>query len=346
VSGKHLSDYDYPLEAERIAQEPALERDHARLMVVNRRTGELLHRRFFEITEFLRPGDLLALNDTRVIPARLHAVKEKGSEIEILLLAGLGDNRWEALIRGKVARGTRVILRTGEEGVVESLNPDGKRVIRFFMEQDFMTYLQHHGGVPLPPYINRNGDNRYSVLDRERYQTIYAKTPGAVAAPTAGLHFTEGLLEKIRGMGVQIVFVTLHVGYGTFKPVTVEDISAHRMDEESYAIGGEAVEAVHDAVREGRRVIAVGSTSARTLESAVDQGGRIVRASGRTGLFIYPGYRFRVVKGLVTNFHLPRSTLLMLTAAFAGKDLLDRSYQEARGMDYRFYSYGDAMLIL
>lgn len=346
MSLMNLSEYDYPLEAERIAQEPAPERDHARLMVVDRRTGACLHRRFFEITEFLVPGDLLVLNDTRVIPARLHASKETGGEIEIFFLRDLGDKRWEALVRGKVRQGTRVTLKTGEKGVVESLSPDGKRVIRFIMEPDLISYLQQHGAVSLPPYISRNGESRYSGLDRERYQTVYARNPGAVAAPTAGLHFTEGLLKKIRWMGVQIAFVTLHVGYGTFKPVTVEDISVHRMEEESYAIGEDTVRAVHDAVREGRRVIAVGTTSTRALESAVDEKARIVRDSGQTDLFIYPGYRFRLVQGLVTNFHLPRSTLLMLAAAFAGKDLLDRSYQEARGMDYRFYSYGDAMLIL
>jgi S-adenosylmethionine:tRNA ribosyltransferase-isomerase len=340
-----LSDYDYPLDAGQIAQEPVPQRDHARLMIVNRRTGQRLQRRFFEITKFFKRGDLLVLNDTRVIQARLSARKETGGEVELFLLRDLGENRWEALIRGKVVPETQVILEDGKRGVVEEMLPDGKRVVHFQGELDLYNYMERYGSVPVPPYIHRNGDPAHARLDKERYQTVYAQNAGAVAAPTAGLHFTEELLSSLQEMGVQVVFVTLHVGYGTFKPVTAEDIREHEMDREVYSISDAAALSVNQAVREKRRVIAVGTTCTRALESAADEQGVIIRTSGATNLFIYPGYKFRVISGLITNFHLPKSTLLMLVAAFTGKELLDQAYREASDMDYRFYSYGDAMLI-
>jgi len=340
-----LSDFDYFLDTGRIAQEPVPERDHARLMVLDRQTGDRHHRRFFEITDFLRPGDVLVLNDTRVIPARLHARKESGGQIEVFLLRDLGENRWEVMIRGKVAPDTVVLLESGAQGIVEKVLPDGKRVVRFLMKTDLLNYMERFGKVPLPPYIHRNGGQKPVQLDRERYQTVYARDPGAVAAPTAGLHFTEGLLQKIRKKGVRIVTLTLHVGYGTFKPVTVETIEEHKMDEEYYSIDENAARTINGAIRDGSRIIAVGTTSTRALESAVDQSGYLTRHSGSTDLFIYPGYKFRVIQALITNFHLPRSTLLMLVSAFAGKEAVDRAYQEAREMEYRFYSYGDAMFI-
>ncbi len=340
-----LSDYDYPLDKEQIAQEPAPQRDHARLMIVNRLAGKRLQRRFFEITKFLEKGDLLVLNDTRVIRARLFAKKATGGEVELFLLRDLGENRWEVLIRGKVVPDTQIILEDGKRGVVEEMLPDGKRVVHFQGGLDLYSYMERYGSVPVPPYIYRNGNQAHARLDKERYQTVYAQNAGAVAAPTAGLHFTDELLSSLQEMGVQIVFITLHVGYGTFKPVTAEDIREHEMDREYYSISDEAALAVNQAVREKRRVIAVGTTCTRALESAADEQGMIIRTSGSTSLFIYPGYKFRVISGLITNFHLPKSTLLMLVAAFAGKELLDRVYKEAREMDYRFYSYGDAMLI-
>lgn len=341
-----LSDFDYPLEEGKIAQVPAPRRDHSRLMVVNRATGRLVHRHFYQVTDFLKAGDLLVLNDTRVVRARLRGNKESGGAIEVFLLRDLGENRWESLIRGKVAAGTGVVLEAGGKGVVEETQSDGKRVIRFLMKEDLFDFMERYGQIPLPPYVHRNGDPQNSDLDRDRYQTIYARNPGAVAAPTAGLHFSEEVLSALRSKGIEIAFTTLHVGYGTFKPVTVEDIQEHEMDEEFYAMSQETARAVNDAMQENRRIIAVGTTSTRALESASDEYGRVHATSGNTNLFIYPGYRFRVIKGLITNFHLPKSTLLMLVAALMGKEHMDHAYQEARTLNYRFYSYGDAMLIL
>jgi len=346
LNGFRLTDYDYALPPDRIAQEPAARRDCSRLMVLDRSTGDVRNLRFFGIVDFFREGDLLVFNDTRVIPARLTARKKSGGRLEIFLLRNLGKNRWETLIRGKVSPGTGVILEEGKSGVVEQTRPDGIRVVRFDLTEDFLDVLKRFGKIPLPPYIRRNGEERLSRLDRERYQTVFARVPGAVAAPTAGLHFTDELLERIRMKGVETAFITLHVGYGTFRPVIAEDIREHRMDRESYVIPEETARKVNAALREGRRVIAVGTTSTRTLESATGFGGGITPGAGTTGLFIYPGYSFRVIRGLITNFHLPRTSLLMLVAAFAGKDRMDRAYRDAIDGNYRFYSYGDAMLIL
>lgn len=346
MSDFRLSGYDYLLEEDRIAQEPQAERDHSRLMILDRSGQGQTHRHVFELPEILRRGDLLVLNDTQVFPARLAGKKETGGRIEIFLLRDLGGNQWEVLIRGKIAVGTGIVLAGGGSGVVEEVSEDGKRIVRFEVPGRMHRYLERHGTVPLPPYIHRNGDGSRAGEDRERYQTIYAKRPGAVAAPTAGLHFTEGLLARLRTEGVEITFVTLHVGYGTFKPVQAEDIRTHKMDAEWYTIGDETARMIEKTRREGRRVIAVGTTTTRALESAVDDRGEICSGTAETDLFILPGHCFRAIDGLMTNFHLPRSTLLVLVSAFAGKERIDEAYREAIEKEYRFYSYGDAMLIL
>ncbi len=346
MSDFQLSSYDYRLAEDRIAQEPHAERDHSRLMVLDRSGEGVLHRHVFELPEILHRGDLLVLNDTRVFPARLSGRKETGGQIEIFLLRDLGEDRWEVLIRGKVTVGTEVVLAGGGSGVVEEIPDDGKRIVRFEVPGRMHHYLERHGAVPLPPYIHRKEGSGLAGNDRERYQTVYAKRPGAVAAPTAGLHFTQRLFARLRTEGVEITFVTLHVGYGTFKPVQAEDIRAHKMDSEWYTIGEEAARRIGKARQEGRRVIAVGTTTTRALESAVDDGGEIRSGTAETDLFIVPGHRFRAIDGLMTNFHLPRSTLLVLVSAFAGKERIDRAYREAVEREYRFYSYGDAMLIL
>ena len=341
-----ISDFDYDLAPERIAQAPANRRDQSRLMVLNRAEGRWIHARFHQVGSFLAPGDLLVFNDTRVVSARLKAKKETGGSLEVFLLRHTRDNRWEALIRGKVSPGTLVVLESGEEGRVESCLPQGTRMIRFPPEMDLAATMERHGAVPLPHYIRRDSDWAPGCRDAERYQTVYAKRPGAVAAPTAGLHFTKPLLEAIRQQGVETTYLTLHVGYGTFKPVTVTDIREHRMDREVYDISEETAAAINRARSEGRRVIAVGTTTTRTLESAVNRSGRVASGPGASELFIYPGYEFKVIQGLITNFHLPRSTLLMLVSALAGRGLVQRAYEEAAAQAYRFYSYGDAMLIL
>ncbi len=346
LSGLNLADYDYRLDPARIAQRPAERRDRSRLMVVARGTGEYRHIRFHQITDVLVPGDLLVLNDTRVVPARLQGRKETGGSVEIFLLRDCGEGLWDVLIRGKVALGARLLLEGGAYGVVEAIHSDGRRRVRFSLGSGMSAYAERHGRTPLPPYIRRNGDEALGRLDGKRYQTVYAKMPGAVAAPTAGLHFTEDLLQRLAARGVESVFVTLHVGYGTFRPVTDADIRRHRMDRESYRIGAEAAERINAACRAGQRVIAVGTTTTRALESAANSNGEVAAGAASTDLFIYPGYCFRVIDGLLTNFHLPRSTLLMLVAAFAGKQQVDRAYGEALARAYRFYSYGDAMLIL
>jgi len=346
LSDFRLSSYDYLLDEDRIAQEPKTRRDHARLMVLDRSGGGVSHRNVFDLPAILRRGDLLVLNDTRVFPARLIGKKETGGRIEIFLLRDLGENLWEVLTRGKVSVGTRILLPGEGSCVVEEISGEGKRLVRFEVPRVLFDYLERYGTVPLPPYIHRNGDGVNADADRDRYQTVYAKRPGAVAAPTAGLHFTERLLARLRDAGMETAFVTLHVGYGTFKPVQVEDIRTHRMDSEWYTIGDETASMIHRARRENRRVIAVGTTTTRALESAVGEEGEVRAGTAKTDLFILPGYGFRAIDGLMTNFHLPRSTLLVLVSAFAGKERVDEAYREAIEKKYRFYSYGDAMLIL
>jgi S-adenosylmethionine:tRNA ribosyltransferase-isomerase len=331
-------DFDYHLPASSIAQEPA-PRGDSRLLVLGR-TGPDRHRRIRDLPRLLRPGDLLALNDTRVIPARLYGRSTGGGRMEILLVERLGEREWDALVKpGRRARpGSFIELDGGPSAEVTGKREDGRHRLRF--PEPIEPHLDRLGHVPLPPYIHRPD----TPEDRERYQTVYARRPGAIAAPTAGLHFTEELLREIEETGVHIARITLHVGIGTFKPVSAERIEEHRMDHERYEIGEEAAEAIRQA-RAGGRVVAVGTTVVRTLESAAILGGGEVHAgSASTDLFITPGFRFQVVDALLTNFHLPRSTLLMLVSAFAGRERVLAAYEEAIREGYRFYSYGDAML--
>ncbi|MFQ6100546.1 MAG: tRNA preQ1(34) S-adenosylmethionine ribosyltransferase-isomerase QueA [Anaerolineae bacterium] len=347
------AEFDYELPPELIAQTPIEPRDASRLMVVDRRTGEIGHRRFFDLPEFLQPDDLLVHNESRVIPARLFARKPTGGKVEILLLPRGADDTWEALVGGKRIRvGTRLMLLDGPDGLPTGAEAEvigeGERGIRVLaFDRPVLRLAEQVGVTPLPPYVHT------PLEDAERYQTVYARTPGSAAAPTAGLHFTPELLHRLQGMGVQFAFVTLHIGLDTFRPVSEEHIEEHRMHTEYCSLKPEVAEQVNRAKLEGRRVVAVGTTSVRVLESAAAKAQGLESKSqtvqpfeGATGLFIYPGYEFHVVDVLITNFHLPRSTLLMLVTAFAGKELLDRAYAEAIQQRYRFYSFGDAMLIV
>ncbi len=334
-------DFDYELPASSIAQEPA-PRGESRLLVLDR-GGSERHARVRDLPRLLRAGDLLVVNDTRVIPARLFGRRAAGGgRIELLLVERLSEREWSALVKlGKRARpGTAIELAPGLDAEVVDKDEEGRYRLRFSAPVE--PHLERLGHVPLPPYIHRPD----TPEDRERYQTVYARSPGAIAAPTAGLHFSEELLREIEEAGVPIARVTLHVGIGTFKPVTAERIADHRMDRERYEIGEEAAAAIRRTRERGSRVVAVGTTVVRTLESAALAGGGEVRAgAGATQLFITPGFRFQVVDALLTNFHLPRSTLLMLVSAFAGRERILAAYEEAIRAGYRFYSYGDAMLV-
>ncbi len=344
------AEFDYELPESYIAQRPAEPRDSARLMVVERATGTIAHRIFREIGEYLRPGDLLVANESRVIPARLWAHKiPSGGRVELLLLSRHDQLTWETLVRGrKTPVGTRLAIYQQDgtpalSGEIIAWTEAGGRLIRW--ERPIEPLLDELGVVPLPPYI------RTPLHDPERYQTVYARTPGSVAAPTAGLHFTPELLASLRDKGVEMAFVNLEIGLDTFRPVRTEEIEEHRIHTERCSLSPDTAAQINRAHQEGRRVIAVGTTSVRVLETAARQGkvreGEVVAPfSGRTDLFIYPGFEFRVVDALITNFHLPRSSLLMLVSAFAGRELILRSYQEAKREGYRFFSFGDAMLIL
>ncbi len=338
-----VKDFDYELPEELIAQDPLEHRDESRLMMLNKTTGEIEHHIFRDIVDRLEPGDCLVINNTKVIPARLYGVREEtGAKIEVLLLKRGEDDTWETLVKpGKKCRiGTRISfgegLLTGEVvGVVE----EGNRLIKFTYDGIFEEILDRLGQMPLPPYIT------HELKDRNRYQTVYARHEGSAAAPTAGLHFTKELLEEIRAKGVDIAEVTLHVGLGTFRPVKVETIEEHHMHSEFYMISAEAAEKINRAKDEGHRVICVGTTSCRTIESAADENGRLKECSGWTEIFIYPGYRFKILDCLITNFHLPQSTLVMLVSALAGKEHVMAAYEEAVKERYRFFSFGDAMFI-
>ncbi|MBR2765099.1 MAG: tRNA preQ1(34) S-adenosylmethionine ribosyltransferase-isomerase QueA [Blautia sp.] len=337
------SDFYYELPQELIAQDPLSDRSASRLMVLQADSDEPVHRHFYDLPDYLHAGDCLVINDTRVIPARLYGTREgTGALIEILLLKREQGDVWECLVRpGKKARpGTRIIFGDGVlTGEILDIVEDGNRKIHFVYEGIFEEILDRLGEMPLPPYIT------HRLEDRERYQTVYAKHEGSAAAPTAGLHFTPELLEKIRQMGVEIVHVTLHVGLGTFRPVKVEDVTAHHMHSEYYSIEAEEAEKINLTRRRGGRIIAVGTTSCRTLESAADENGMIHAGSGWTDIFIYPGYRFKAIDCLITNFHLPESTLLMLVSAFAGRERILKAYRTAVEERYRFFSFGDAMFL-
>jgi S-adenosylmethionine:tRNA ribosyltransferase-isomerase len=346
-----VSDFDFELPDELVAQEPPAERGQSRLLVLNRDTGETAHAQFPELVDHLRAGDLLVVNDTRVFPARLlgHRVPTGGA-VECLLLRDLGDAVWEALVHPgqKLGPGARVLFeRDGVRvrGEIVGRHFHGRRTIRLAADDglNLAEAIDRIGHIPLPPYISR--DDR--PADRERYQTVYARDRGSIAAPTAGLHFTAGLLRALAAKGVARTEVTLHVGYGTFKPVRVERVEEHEVDAETFSVPAPAAAALTAARREGRRIIAVGTTTTRVLESlAIGADGEVRPATGATRLFIHPGHRFQVVNGLVTNFHVPRSSLLMLVAAFAGTHRVMAAYREAVARHYRFYSYGDAMLVL
>ncbi|MHC9540347.1 MAG: tRNA preQ1(34) S-adenosylmethionine ribosyltransferase-isomerase QueA [Vulcanimicrobiota bacterium] len=339
-----LKEFDYHLPPELIAQEPLTTRDESRLMVLDRSNGTILHRHFRDITGFLPSDSLLVMNNSKVIPARLFCRKDKtGGNVEVLLTRQTAPMLWEGLVRPgrRVQPGCRLIV---EEGVMEfeviSRGTLGGRTLSVHCEGDFWELLERHGHTPLPPYIKK------SLLDPARYQTVYASVRGSVAAPTAGLHFTPSLFSELKKRNIDNTTVTLHIGPGTFRQVKAEIIEEHSMESEYFTIDEAAASQIDAARKAGRRIFAVGTTSVRTLESAHDREGVLQKKEGHTELFIYPGFRFSVVQGLITNFHLPRSTLLMLVSAFAGTDLIRRAYQEAIREKYRFYSLGDAMLIL
>jgi S-adenosylmethionine:tRNA ribosyltransferase-isomerase len=337
-----LSDFDYDLPEALIAQEPCPVRDQSRLMVMDRSTGAIGHCTFCNIDEQLIPGDLLVLNDTKVFPCRLLAKKAGGGKAEIFLLAERGRNLWDALVRGGGTAGKKLNVASGIDAEITAAGEDGLRTIRFHGVDDIRPMLTAIAKTPLPPYIKRDA----AQADRERYQTVYASQEGAVAAPTAGLHFTPELFQKLQAKGIELTMITLHVGPGTFQPVKVEHIEEHRMHPERYSVSNEAARSINRAYAEGRRVIAVGTTSLRTIETAAANTGIVFPGQGSSKLFIYPGYRFKVSSGIITNFHLPKSTLLMLVSAFARREHILSAYRMAVAEKYRFYSYGDAMFIV
>ena len=338
-----LGDFDYDLPRDRIAQSPAAPRDSARLLVLRRvGEGEIAHRRFRDLPDLLRPQDVLVLNNTRVLPARLRGRRDGGGPVELLLLRPLDDAVWEALVRPgrRVREGQRLVFGDGVlQATAGPRTERGSRLVTLSSDRDLHTVLGEVGQMPVPPYIERPLD------DPESYQTVYAERDGAVAAPTAGLHFIRALLQAVRARGVALAVVTLHVGIGTFRAVETDDVTSHRMDAEWYEVSGAAADAVNEARARGGRVVVVGTTGVRTLESVAEDDGRVRPGSGWTELFITPGFRFRVTDALITNFHLPRTTLLMLVSAFAGRERVLAAYETAVRAGYRFYSFGDAMLI-
>ena len=336
-------DFFYELPEELIAQTPLEQRDASRLMVLDRRSGGVTHRHFYDVIDYLQPGDCLVMNDSRVLPARLLGHRPTGGAVEVLLLRDLGDKKWECLCKPgrKMQAGSEVIFGDGElNATVTEVLDDGNRVVEFHYEGIFLEVLERLGKMPLPPYI------KAELEDQERYQTVYSREVGSAAAPTAGLHFTEDLLDQIRAKGIQTAFVTLHVGLGTFRPVKAEEITEHHMHSELCMIGKETADILNETKRNGGRIICVGTTSCRTLESLVNEDGTFEPKSKWTEIFIYPGYTFKAMDGLITNFHLPESTLVMLVSAFAGRENVLNAYQEAVKERYRFFSFGDAMCIM
>lgn len=339
----NTSDFDFILPEELIAQTPLQKRDHSRLLTLDQTTGAIGHKHFYDLSAFLRPGDCLVLNDSRVLPARLIGHRPSGGACEVLLLTQKEDGLWECLVKpGKKLRpGAEVIFGDGElTATVETALENGNRLVRFHYQGIFLEVLERLGKMPLPPYI------KAELQDNERYQTVYSKAVGSAAAPTAGLHFTQELLQQLSEMGVQLCYVTLHVGLGTFRPVKVEDVKRHEMHSEFCMISAETADTINRTKQAGGRVICVGTTACRTIESFADESGRLSASSGWTNIFIYPGYRFKVLDGLITNFHLPQSTLIMLVSALAGREHVLNAYHEAIARQYRFFSFGDAMLIL
>lgn len=335
-------DFDYYLPEELIAQHPAEKRDHARLLVLDRETGEVTDKYFYDIIDYLNPGDVLVMNDTRVIPARLFGHREdKEESIEVFLLHNTEGKTWECLVRPgkKMKIGTKIIFSEDLSGQVKDIKEDGNRIIEFSYEGIFNEILDKLGNVPLPPYIKEE------LKEPEEYQTVYSKNPGSVAAPTAGLHFTKGLLKQIEEKGIKLAYLTLDVGLGTFRPVSVEDVNDHKMHSEFYTLSQETADIINEARVSGHRVIATGTTSIRTLESVYKKCGKITEDSGWTDIFIYPGFEYKVVDAFITNFHLPKSTLVMLVAAFTSREMILDTYKYAVDNKYRFFSFGDAMFI-
>ncbi len=339
-----VSDFDYPLDESLIAQTPLLKRDESRLMVLNRKSGEISHKKFYDIIDYLEEGDALVLNDTKVIPARLIGEKEEtGAVIEVLLLNDKGDNTWTTLAKPakRIKVGTIVTFGNGElKAECLKVEEDGIREFKLIYDGILMEILDKLGSMPLPPYIHEK------LEEKDLYQTVYAKNIGSAAAPTAGLHFTNELLEKIRKKGVKVLFITLHVGLGTFRPVMVSDIKDHEMHSEYYSMTKEVAEELNSVRRNGKRIIAVGTTSTRTLETIMSKYNEFRECSGNTNIFIYPGYEFKGIDGLITNFHLPKSTLVMLVSAFSKREYILNAYMIAQQERYRFFSFGDAMLII
>ena len=336
------SDFYYDLPPELIAQTPLERRDSSRLMTLDKTTGEIGHHHFYDLPGFLRPGDCLVMNNSRVLPARLIGQRESGGACEVLLLIDRGEKTWECLVRPgkKLRKGAKIIFGDGQlTAEVTEVLEDGNRLVRFDYEGIFLEILERLGRMPLPPYIKEE------LQDQERYQTVYSKVSGSAAAPTAGLHFTPELLKQIEDMGVKLAYVTLHVGLGTFRPVKVDDVEHHDMHSEYCIIPPETAQIINETKQNGGRVICVGTTSCRTVESYANEDGTVRADGGWTKIFIYPGYRFKVLDGLVTNFHLPESTLIMLVSALAGKENVLHAYEEAVKEKYRFFSFGDAMLI-
>ena len=336
------SDFWYDLPEELIAQTPLEKRDTSRLLTLDKTTGQITHKHFYDIIDYLQPGDCLVMNDSRVLPARLLGHRPTGGAAELLLLKELGDNQWECLAKPgrKLLEGQEVVFGDGElKATVICVKEDGNRVVKFHYEGIFLEVLEQLGKMPLPPYI------KAELQNQERYQTVYSKELGSAAAPTAGLHFTNDLLDKIRAKGVNTAFVTLHVGLGTFRPVKAEEISQHHMHSELCMMSRQTADLLNDTKRSGGRIICVGTTSCRTLESLVNEDGTFEAKSRWTDIFIYPGYRFKAMDGLITNFHLPESTLVMLVSAFAGRENVLNAYKTAVKERYRFFSFGDAMLI-
>ena len=337
------SDFYYELPEELIAQTPLQQRDASRLMVLSRESGQVSHRHFYDVIEYLQPGDCLVMNDSRVLPARLLGHRPTGGAVEVLLLRDLGDKKWECLCKPgrKMQPGNEVIFGDGElTATVTDVLEDGNRVVEFHYEGIFLEVLERLGKMPLPPYI------KAELSDQERYQTVYSREVGSAAAPTAGLHWTPELLEKAREKGVKTAFVTLHVGLGTFRPVKAENVLEHHMHSELCMMSRQTADILNETKRNGGRVICVGTTSCRTLESLVNDDGTFEEKSKWTEIFIYPGYTFKAMDGLITNFHLPESTLVMLVSAFAGRDHVLDAYNEAVKERYRFFSFGDAMCII
>ncbi len=336
-------DFWYDLPEELIAQTPLQQRDASRLLVLNRQTGAVEHRRFFDLASYLQPGDCLVMNDSRVLPARLIGQRPTGGMAELLLLRELGDDSWECLARPgrKLQQGQKIVFGDGAlTATIIQVMEDGNRIVQFQYEGIFLEQLERLGKMPLPPYI------KAELQDQERYQTVYSRNLGSAAAPTAGLHFTKELLEQIQAKGVSQAFVTLHVGLGTFRPVKAENITDHHMHSELCMMNRQTAQTLNDTRRRGGRIICVGTTSCRTLESLVNADGSFEAKSRWTDIFIYPGYQFKAMDALITNFHLPESTLVMLVSAFAGREHILNAYQEAVKQKYRFFSFGDAMLIL